>query len=267
MNRITLVEERKAKILFYDLEVSRDIVEGYGSKWDFKVVKFIRHQELMCYSYKWLGDKKPTFVSRHDFTTMKEFVRSLRDLLNEADIAVAHNGKRFDDKMSNRFFVKNEVDPPSPFFSVDTLQVARSKFRFSGNGLNDLCEYLGLGIKESISYKDLEDDFMSENPSAETIRLMKKYNNMDVDLLEKLYYKLRPYIANHPNMARLMNVHDACPQCGADEDQIGREKYRPTKMGLFMQYKCKVCKKYFQSARPIDRLSDVKPRFRNIAGN
>lgn len=262
------MEQRKVKLLFYDLEVCRDIVEGYGNKWEFKPVKWLRHQELMCYSYKWMGDKKPTFVHRYQFNSMKEFVQSLCDLLHEADIAVAHNGKKFDDKMSNRFFVKNDVDPPSPFFSIDTLQVARSKFKFPGNSLNDLAVYLGLGEKAHITYADLEDDFMGGNPTRKTLRLLKTYNDMDVELLEKLYYKLRPYIANHPNMARLMNVHDACPQCGnTDEDQIGREKWRPTKMGLYMQYKCKKCKKYFQSARPIDPTFDVKPRFRNIASN
>ena len=262
------MEQRKVKLLFYDLEVCRDIVEGYGNKWDFKVVKWVRHQELMCYSYKWKGDKKPTFVYRHQFDTMKQFLTSLRDLQHEADIVVAHNGKRFDDKMANRFFIKNKVDLPSPFFSIDTLQVARAKFKFPGNSLNDLAEYLELGKKESITYKDLEDDFMTDNPSKKTIKLMRLYNNMDVELLEKLYYIMLPAIPNHPNMARLMNVHDACPSCGNDdEDKITREKYRPTKMGLFMQYRCKLCKKYFQSARPIDKMYDVKPRYRNIAGN
>lgn len=262
------VEQRKVKQLFYDIEVCRDIVEGYGSKWDFKVVKWVRHQELMCYSYKWRGEKKPTFVYRHQFSTMKEFLTSIRDLQDQADICVAHNGKKFDDKMMNRFYVKNKVELPSPFFSIDTLQVARSKFKFPGNSLNDLAEYLELGEKEHISYKDLEEDFMSANPKPITIRLMKKYNNKDVELLEKLYDVMLPAIPNHPNMARLSNCPDACPQCGNDnEELINREKYRPTKMGLYMQYKCKVCKKYFQSARPIDPLFDVKPRFRNIAGN
>lgn len=261
------MEQRKVKLLFYDIEVCRDVVEGYGNKWDFKVVKWVRHQQLMCYSYKWKGDKKPTFVYRHQFSTMKEFLTSLRDLQTEADIVVAHNGKKFDDKMMNRFYIKNDVDLPSPFFSVDTCQVARSRYKFHSNSLNELSDYLELGHKENITYKDLEDDFMSDSPSTKTISLMKKYNNMDVELLEKLYYKLLPGIANHPNMARLMNVHDACPQCGAGEDNIGREKYRPTKMGLFMQYKCRICKKYFQSARPIDPTFDIKPRFRNIASN
>lgn len=261
------MEERKPKILFYDLEVSRAIVEGYGNKWDFKVVKLIRPQELMCYSYQWLDEKKPTWVSMHDFSSKTKFIESLRDLQHEADIVVAHNAKKFDNKMANRYFIKNNIDPPSPYFVIDTLQVARSKFKFEGNSLNDLCDYLDLGRKEKITYADLEDDFMTSKPSRQTLRQMKKYNDIDVELLIKLYFKLRPYISNHPNMARLMNRSDVCPHCGADEDSLHRHKYRPTKLGLYLQYKCKVCKKYCQSTKPVDRLYDVKPTLRNIAGN
>lgn len=46
------------KILLYDLEVSRAIVEGYWNKYDFSVVKTVRQQILMCYAYKWLGNKQ-----------------------------------------------------------------------------------------------------------------------------------------------------------------------------------------------------------------
>lgn len=262
------MEPRTVKQLFYDIEVSKAQVAGYGNPWDFKVVNWIKHQELMCYSYKWKGDKKPTFVYRHQFDTMKDFIKSLRDLQDEADICVAHNGKKFDDKMVNRFYLKHDIDMPSPYFSIDTCQVARSKFKFHSNSLKELCDYLGIGSKLKITYADLEEDFMTDNPSKKTIRLMKLYNNMDVELLEKLYYKLLPMIANHPNMARLSNLHDACPQCGnADEELIGNEKIRYTKLGAYMQYKCKLCKKYFQATRPIPAIDDVRPRYRNIAGN
>lgn len=41
--------ERKPKTLLYDLEVSREVVEGYRNKYDFNVVKVIRHQFMMSY--------------------------------------------------------------------------------------------------------------------------------------------------------------------------------------------------------------------------
>jgi hypothetical protein len=203
----------KAKVLLYDLEVSRDIVAGYGNKWDFKVVKVIRHQELMCFAYKWLGDKKINYVSRHDFPTYKRFVQFLAHLQDEADIVIAHNAAKFDNKMSNRFFVKDEILPPAPYKTIDTLQVARSKFKFPGNSLRELGEFLELGDKEKITYADLEDDFMTDKPARKTLRLMKRYTVKDVELLEKIYLRFRPWISNHPNLGDYAQVDGVCPKC------------------------------------------------------
>lgn len=175
------------KIILYDLEVSRSLVEGYGNRWDFRVIKFIRPQQLMCYSYKELGEKKVHFVSRYDFKKYHDFVKSLRDLLDSADVTIAHNGGSFDDKMANRFFVIEGLNPPKPRKTIDTKREAKRWFRFESNSLDDLGQFLGLGRKESVGYADLEDDFMSDNPSKKTIKLMRKYNDQDVRLLERVY--------------------------------------------------------------------------------
>lgn len=228
----------KAKILLFDLEVSRDIVEGYGPKWEFKVVKTVRHQELMCYAFKWLGEKKVHYVSRHDFATYREFVVALRDLLDEADIVIAHNGNRFDVKMANRFFVKEFVTPPSPYKQIDTLRVAKGYFKFQANGLNDLGEFLDLGKKENISYAELEDDFMN-NPTPKVERLMEKYNKQDVVLLEKIYLRLRPYIKNHPNLGDIAQVHGICPKCGSEHLQ--KRGKSVSAVGKKQRYQCMDC--------------------------
>lgn len=229
----------EAKILLYDLEVSRAIVEGYGNKWEFKVVKFVRPQLLMCYAYKWLGQKKATFVSRHDFASYKDFVQSLVDLLDEANIVIAHNAVKFDNKMSNTFFVTEGILPPSPFKTVDTLQVARSAFNFPSNSLNDLAEFLGLGSKEKITYADLEDDFMSDHPPRRVIRLMSRYNKQDVELLEKIYLTERPYMKTHPNMAALTRQHFACTFCASTDVQA--RGYKVFGTGTYQYYRCNTC--------------------------
>lgn len=227
-----------AKILLYDIEVSRDIVEGYGNKWEFKVVKTIRHQELMCFAFKWLGDKKIRYISRHDYATYKEFVKALWKVLNHADIAIAHNGNKFDNKMANRFFVKEGLGPVSPYRSIDTLQVARSTFKFQSNSLQDLGEYLGLGSKRKITYADIEDEFMN-NPSPKIERLMKQYNIQDVVLLEKLYITLRPYIKNHPNLGDIEQIDGVCPKCASPN--LVSEGTHARRNGRVQSYSCKDC--------------------------
>jgi len=229
---------KTAKILLYDLEVTRDIVEGYGNKWEFKVVKTVKHQELMCFAYKWLGEKKVHYISRHDYATYNEFVHSLWDILDEAEIAIAHNGIRFDNKMSNRFFVKAGLGPVSPYKSIDTLQVARSAFKFQANGLNDLGEFLGLGKKIKMGYADLETDFL-DNPTPKIERLMKQYNIQDVVLLEKLYLVLRPYIKNHPNLGDLIRLHGACPKCAST--LLQKRGFNVAAAGPKQRYHCQNC--------------------------
>lgn len=202
-----------ARIVLYDLETSRTAVEGYGSRWDFKVVKFTKPSELMCYSWKELGKGKVNFVSRYDFKDYHTFVQSLRDLLHGADMTIAHNGGSFDDKMANRFFVTEGILPPNPRKTVDTKREAQRHFRFESNKLDDLGQFLGLGQKESIGYADLEDDFMSGKPSRKTVKLMREYNNQDVLLLEKIYYRLLPFMSNHPNLADMEQIDGVCPKC------------------------------------------------------
>lgn len=228
-----------SKVILWDTEVSTAIVKGYGNKWDFKYVQEVRPQELMSYSYKELGGEVK-FVHIHEFDTQKEFVQSLADILNTADISVAHNGINFDDKMANTFFLRHGVDKPSPRKSVDTLRVARRKFKFPSNSLGDLGEYLGIGEKVSVGYMELEERFLRGEPEA--IRRMKEYNNQDVELLEKIYKKFLPYIDNHPNMGLYIREEGVCPRCGK-KDLIRRGTgYRVA--GAVHQWSCRSCKSW-----------------------
>lgn len=228
-----------AKIILYDLEVSRSVVEGYGNRWDFRVIKFIRPQQLMCYSYKELGEKYVHFVSRHDFKTYHAFVESLQKVLDSADITIAHNGGSFDDKMANRFFVLEGLTPPSPRKTIDTKREAKRWFRFESNKLDDLGDFLGLGRKETVGYADLEDDFMSDKPSKKTIKLMRKYNDQDVRLLEAVYLRLRPFMSSHPNLGDVDGIDGVCPKCGSNN--LHKRGFNNRRSGSVQRYQCQSC--------------------------
>ena len=212
--------EKKPKVVVWDTEVSPAIVAGYGNKWDFRYVKEIEPQRLMCYAYKYLGEKSVKFVSMHDFDSQQQLVQSLADLLNGADISIAHNGVNFDDKMANTLFITNGVDRPSPRKSIDTLRIARRQFRFPSNSLDDLGKYLGLGGKAETTYGSIWEDFISGDPEAQ--ELMRLYNERDVELLEKIYEKFLPYIDNHPNMGIYMQKPGVCCNCGKENTLIRR---------------------------------------------
>jgi len=248
----------KSRILLYDLEVSREVVEGYRNKYEFNVVKVLRHQFMMSYSYKWLGEKTIHFRHMHGYEDMKSFVQSLRDLEDEADITIAHNLRRFDDVMGNRFYIEHGIDPPSPYKTIDTLQVARSTFKFPGNSLNQLAEFLGIGKKEKITYADIETDFIN-NPTWSVINKLKKYNNKDVELLEGIYLKMRPYMKNHPNLA-VMGDSTGCPKCQGHNVQYNGLRYTNTM--VYRRVFCKDCRSWFKE-RQSDKDIQNKPDFVN----
>jgi hypothetical protein len=249
---------------FYDLEVSQAVVGGYGTRWDFKPVKLIRGQELMCYAYAW-GDAEPIFVSRHDYKNQKELVKSLRDLICLSQMTVAYNGDKFDNKMANTFFIKEKLDLPSPSFSVDPIKTFRGKMKLFSNSLQDVSEFLGMEGKKKITYANIEDDYMSDKPKRLTLQQMKEYNIQDIIAMRNAYYRVLPLISNHPNMLRLNDMIEGCPQCGGD--RIHRRGYQYTKVNAYKRYKClnPKCKKWFRAAKPEE--FSPKPQYTNIAGN
>ena len=203
------------------------------------------------------------FVSMHDFETQQQLVQSLADLLDEADISIAHNGINFDDRMANTFFITNGVDRPSPRKSIDTLRVARRKFRFPSNSLDDLGEYLGLGGKAETTYGSIWEDFISGD--AEAAELMRRYNERDVELLEDIYLKLRPYIDNHPNMGQYLQKPGICPTC-AKENTLIKRGTADRVNGPVQQWHCKPARggcgtwayeRYVQESIPKDERSSL----------
>ncbi len=251
-----LMKTHSKNILLYDLEVSRAVVEGYGNKWNFKVIKVIRPQLLMSFSWKWLGERHVHFHHMHGYSNYKDFVQSLSDTLAEAPIRVAHNGINFDDKMANTFFMAENVEIPPPHKSIDTCRIARQKLKLpSSNSLNDVAEFLGLGAKEKITYADIEDDFMSDTPSWKSIKQMEKYNNKDVRLLEDVYLKLRPLITNHPNIAVMGNA-EGCTACGSTD--FIYKGYAYTATTVYRRVQCRACGKWGRE-RTQDRDIQNKP--------
>lgn len=223
--------------VFYDIESCQTIVSGYGNKWDFKVRKILRYPEIMCYSYKRRG-KKTVFVNRWDYATYADFLQTLSDVLGDS-IAIAYNGIGFDNPMTNTEFLRNKVPLPSPYKVVDPLRVARSKLKTPSNSLNDIAIMLGLKPKETVGNGDLEDDWMTGHPSKKTVRLMKLYNNRDVDLLEEVYDILLPLTKNHPNMGDVLGKRMVCSNCGSSDLHIHKERIRANGTKA-TQYQCEM---------------------------
>jgi hypothetical protein len=268
------LEERKAKILIYDLEITPTLGYTYGL-WDTRVIKVIKNPYLMCFSYRWYGEKKTYNFALPDFDTYKVdpendylMVKELHKLFDEADIVVAHNAAKFDNRVATAYFMQHGLKPPSPYKTVDTLQAARRFAKFGSNSLNSLGEMFNIGTKTEISHGDLWYKCLQGDKKA--WRDMVLYNNQDVDVLYNLYEKLLPYISNHPNIARLENRPEACPKCGESETADGNSVmqsrgYRVTNVGKYRRYQCQACGGWCARRQALDKTADVKPSYVSLS--
>ena len=234
--------------LLIDIETSPIIGYTWGM-YDQNVLRVIQPTKIICGAWKWLGADKGDVVGLCDYADYKKgvvddysLVAELWGLLDKADIVVAHNGDSFDIKSMNARFVANGINSPSYYTTVDTLKVARKYFRFNTNKLDNLGEYLGLGHKAASGGFGTWVGCMEGDEKAWA--LMKKYNLQDVNLLEKVYLKLRPYIRNHPNLNAInpkAAKGDKLPCTVCESFNTQRRGFLTTKMGRYQRHQCNDC--------------------------
>ncbi len=237
------------KILLFDIETALMEVYVWGLYKQFishnNIIKDKDGEEkswfVLSWAAKWLYDENV----QSDIVTPKEarkrkdkrILKSIWKLLDEAEIVIGHNLDRFDIRKLNARFIDNDLDPPSPYKTIDTLKIARREFAFVSYKQDYLTKHFKLEQKLETSF-DLWVKCMQGDQEA--LKTMEEYNCHDVMGLEEVYLKLRPYIKNHPNLGVLMDAN-VCPNCGCD-DLEELDTYYFTTANKFQVYRCIGCK-------------------------
>jgi predicted RNA-binding Zn-ribbon protein involved in translation (DUF1610 family) len=224
------------KILLLDVETSPNTVYTWGLFNQFVALnQIIETSKLLSWSAKWLGDKDTMFDSINNNPPYL-VLKNINKLLNKADIVITYNGNHFDIPVLNRELLLLGFSAPSPYKSLDLYQTVKRQFRFASNKLDHVCEQLGLGHKNHTDFKLWVDCMKGD---AEAWIDMEAYNRHDVELLERLYNRILPYIKNHPNLNLFTNGTHVCPNCGGVHLQKRGSSY--TISGSYQRYRCKEC--------------------------
>ena len=219
------------KILLIDIEISPACGWTWGPKFDTSIIEFIEPWYILSVAYKWLGQKCEVIAI--DTHSEKEVVKKIHQLLSSCEVAVAHNGDKFDFKKLNTRFLHFGLAPPPPFRTIDTRTIARQRFGFYSNSLNDIAKELGIGEKVHHEGFALWKRCMARDKGAFVV--MKKYNVRDVELLERVYLRFRPWIKNHPHISD----GSLCSRCGSDK--IQSRGFRRTVATIRKRYQCQNC--------------------------
>lgn len=206
--------------------------------------QIIDTSRLLCFSAKWLDEKKVMSFSEWD-DGQEAMIQAAWDLLDEADAVVSYNGKRFDSKVIRKEFVKAGLTPPSPYKEIDLFETNKAQFRFNSGKLDHIAQELGLGSKLSHEGFQLWVDSMNGVEKAQ--RKMSRYCAQDVKLTEKLYKRLLPWIKSHPNRSLYDGAEAlSCPSCGSKH--IQRRGYAYTRVSRFQKFVCNDCGKWSRAA-------------------
>lgn len=193
---------------------------------------------VLCFAAKWLGDDDITFVSEHGTKgAHKRMIRRAHALLSEADALVHYNGNSFDVPTLNKEFLQYGMRPPSPAANIDLLRVMRKTFRFPSNKLAFIAKSLGIGGKlphcgPAMWLQCMEGD-------ADAWAAMEAYNRQDVVVLEDVYFRLLPWIQDHPHTGVRSDSPEACPNCGGTHLQARGWAY--TRLSKYRRFQCTDC--------------------------
>ena len=234
---------KAARILLLDIETAPNLGFTWG-KWEQNVIEFKEHWYMLSFSMKWLGERSAHTYALPDFSGYNaskrddsKLIKKLHGILDEADVVIAHNGNRFDVRKSNARFIANGLTPPSPYKTIDTLKIARQKFAFDSNKLDDLGKYLGVGRKLPTTHKwQMWLKCMTGEMAAWD--KMKKYNTQDVKLLERVYLKLRPWATSLPDLTSY-SKKNGCPSC--ESTNLHKRGVNVTKTGSRERLHCQDC--------------------------
>jgi hypothetical protein len=221
------VKKSGPKILALDIETSPIVSYTWGLFDQNVALNQVKEDwSVLAWCAKWVGSKK--------------VMQEIWHLLDEADIVLTQNGKKFDIKKLNARFIINGMRPPSSFKQIDTLRIARKVFGFTSNKLEYMSNTLGLKHKKLKVKKFPGFDLWSEclKGNIEAWKEMERYNKSDVLALEELYKKLIPW-DNSVNFN--LYSRDNVTRCTCGSTNFIKNGYFYGAAGRYQRYKCSDC--------------------------
>lgn len=197
---------------------------------------------ILAFAAKWVGSEEVIYHDQRNeknYENDKSLVKKMRDLLDEADIVITHNGKQFDHKRLNWRILVHQMQKPSSYRMIDTKELAYKNFGATSNKLEFLTDKLNKKYKKLKHEKFPGFMLWREivlNRSREAWDEMKKYNIHDVLSLEELYEAFKPWDVDTNYFIYQDEIK--C-RCGSEDYKKNGWHYAQTRK--YQRYKCLEC--------------------------
>lgn len=230
-------------ILFLDIETSPNLAYVWRMwKENISPKQLLDASSILSYAAVWNDE---TLVHYHDVRDGLEeeiLLDEIIDMLDKADFVVGHNASFFDIPVINARAILAGLAPPSPYKVIDTCTVMKRNFKFPHNSLEYASTVFDLKHKKDGHKKFPGFELWKEclNGNEDAWNEMEEYNIYDTLAVRDLYYVLRPWIPNHPNVAvHVESDQELCPSCGSNH--LHRRGYAYTNTGKYQRFQCQEC--------------------------
>lgn len=249
------VDKKAAKVLLIDIETAPMVTYTWGCfKQNIGLDQIDEPSHMICWSAKWLFEPDvfsdtqtpQEAINRDD----KRIVASLWEYIDDATVVVGHNVSAFDLAYANGRFMVHRMVPPSPYMVIDTLLQARKKMRLDSNRLDFIARVLGLPGKIHTDFR-LWKGCMAGN--RESLDNMTAYNKQDVNVLEEVYVRLRPWMASHPNLAMFADALE--PRCHCGSTDLHYAGWYVTIANKYESWRCAECGSIVRSPKAVKRVT------------
>lgn len=204
---VAAIPEKKKgpRILVYDIETS-PLLGQLWSLWQegIGLNQLQADWFIMSFAAKWLGEEEVFYYDQEGVEPMEDdtyLLSKLWALLNEADIVIGQNVKRFDTKKVNARFILNGFPKPSHYRQIDTMIIAKQQFAMTSNKLEYLSDKLCPEHKKSKHKQFHGHELWSACLKGDPLAWaeMKSYNIDDIKATEALYEVLSSWDNKLPN--------------------------------------------------------------------
>lgn len=238
-------EKKRPRVLLLDVE-TKPLLGFVWQLWDNNVAlnQIKEDWSILSWSAKWLGEDEVFYQdNRHskDLDDDKDLMKGLWKLLDECDIAVGHNIRKFDDRKISSRFILNGFKPPSSYRQEDTMLIAKARFGFTSNKLEYLTDKLCKKFKKLDHAKYSGFKLWAEclKGNMDAWSEMEIYNRRDVESLEELYLILKPWDKKGHNVNVFSDSEEISCICGSLE--FKKNGFVHSNTGKFQRYTCKKC--------------------------
>jgi uncharacterized protein YprB with RNaseH-like and TPR domain len=239
----------KPRVLFFDVETTpiRAYVWQTGKQFInySQIIKGDR-TKIICIAYKWEHENRVrclTWDLRKQ--SCDQIIDEFSKIVSGADVAIGHNGDRFDVKQINTQRLLSGKPPISWPTTEDSLKQLKQIFFFPSYKLDYISKLLLNEGKSPMVLQDWID--ILERKDKKALNKMVKYCKRDVALLAEAYGKVKPFLT--PKVSRALLTGGKCRSCGSA--RVSKDGTKTLVGGRYQRYQCQDCGHKFRDSQTL----------------